>query len=94
MSDGFWVAVGCGVAVAAASIVWSAWTYDRATRIHAQQAGVAQAQLEQSAEQQRVAQVKLEQSAEQQRRSAALLDRQEALLAAVEALVRRVESRL
>lgn len=94
MSDGAWLAVGCGAAAMVASFVWSAWKYDRAVQTYAAQTRAAQRQLDEAAEQQRQSRELMEQSAAQQRRAAALLDRQEALVIAVEDLVRRLESRL
>ena len=108
MSDGAWIAISCGVVAAAASFVWSAWKYDRAAKTYEEQMRAAQRQLdesghqqrqsremmEQTAEQNRQYRKMMEQTAEQQKRAAALLDRQESLVTAVEELVRRLESRL
>jgi Na+-translocating ferredoxin:NAD+ oxidoreductase RnfC subunit len=108
VSDGAWIAIGCGVVAVAASYVWSAWKYDRAAKTYEAQTREAQRQLDESGDQQRqyralmeqtVEQNRhyremMEQTAEQQKRAATLMDRQEALVPAVEELVRRLESRL
>jgi hypothetical protein len=76
-----------------ASTVWSNWKYDRNTKTYAEQMRAAQRQLDQSAEDQRQSRELMAESAEQQRRAATPLEREEALVTAIEGLVRRLESR-
>ena len=87
MPNEVYFAIGGGVVACAAIFVWSAWRFDRAEKRQAEN-------LRESGDQQRKYRELLEQSAEQQKRSEVLIDREEALVTAVEQLVRRLESRL